>query len=394
MNRERGGAALAKMRIDGALYELKNKYSDFVYPLSRLKWEEYLEENTNGKCFATDGITVYYFTKQVLIYSKTQLQYEIMHIVLHGLMGHFQIKDYYAEKWYRDFIMEIQVKYLLTKANIQSQHYNNNYRMNYIGNLLDNDYSMRQYYVLQKQKETSAELKVYEELYVVDNHRYWDKQEEENKRMQLAAFWGDIQQVVLGEKVNYEYVENELARMKVLEGIVGIGGSKTATEQKVFSVRETGRKEYRDLLKELFSIEEVCKEVPDTIDPMFYHYGLELYENIPLIEPMENCEKVVFRTLVIAIDVSASCIDKKTMECFWGETYRCISQLKEQYVSGQILLIQCDDRIEKEEWLELEDFKEIPMEIKVYGCGGTDFVPVFKRLAKLEEEGKVIDALL
>lgn len=173
--------------------------------------------------------------------------------------------------------------------------------------------------------------------------------------------------------------------------LAGVG---KGSERGKFAVVQSRRKDYGDLLKELFLRTEVCREEPDSIDPMFYNYGFELYGDVALIEPMETCEQVTFHTLVIAIDVSGSCTDKEIMECFLGETYQCISQLKARHAQGQILLLQCDDGIQKEELLELKEFEEIPKEVNVVGSGGTNFIPVFERLTKFEEDGGKVNALL
>lgn len=432
--------SLARARIEAALYDLKHRYSDFIYPLSLLKWEECQEESKGRKCFATDGITVFYFSKQVLTNSKEHLQYEIMHIVMHGLLGHFQIKDYYKETLYRDLIMDIQVKYLMLKSGIQPHL--SQYGMNHIDRLLNRDYSMGQYYTLRKSKEVARNPEFLQQLCRGDDHAFWDRGDSENFKLQITVFWGNIQQAVLGEAVNVEDMvlwldEAASEGMDGSQGLSGLKGKNTSegktfdkgnngadrksaamekaeklckqlmkalggmlagagmgSEQARFAVGQSGRKDYGELLKELFSKTEVCREEPDSIDPMFYHYGFELYEDVPLIEPLETCEQVAFHTLAIAIDVSGSCTDKETMECFWGETYRCISQLKERHAQGQILLLQCDDGIQKEELLELEELDETPAEVSICGSGGTSFVPVFERLTRLEEDGGEVDALL
>ena len=45
---------------------------------------------------------------------------------------------------------------------------------------------------------------------------------------------------------------------------------------------------------------------PDEFDYNFYTYGFALYENMPLIEPLEYREVKRIREFVIAIDTSGS----------------------------------------------------------------------------------------
>ena len=46
---------------------------------------------------------------------------------------------------------------------------------------------------------------------------------------------------------------------------------------------------------------------PDSFDQAFYTYGLSLYGNMPLIEPLETREVQRIQQFVIVIDTSMSC---------------------------------------------------------------------------------------
>ena len=127
---------------------------------------------------------------------------------------------------------------------------------------------------------------------------------------------------------------------------------------------------------------------------MLYQYGFSLNADSPLVEPAEYSEQNTMDLLVIAIDVSGSCTNEKTMGKFWGETYECISQWGRYGCGGEFLLLQCDDAIQKEEWLRPEEVTEGAEQVSVLGFGGTDFRPVFERLEQLKEEGRKVDALL
>ena len=102
----------------------------------------------------------------------------------------------------------------------------------------------------------------------------------------------------------------------------------------------------------------------------------------------------MLHTLAIAVDVSGSCADEQTMSRFWRETYECISQLQRYAKTGEILLMQCDTVIQKEERLRLEEFEGAPKQVDVRGMSGTSFVPVFERLNAEQVEGREIDALI
>lgn len=369
---------LAKARIDAVLYELKHTYSDFIYPLSKLKWEE-RTENGNG-CLSTDGMIIYYEPELVLRVHKESLKHEILHIILHGLMGHFQIKDDYPEKVYRDIIMDVQVAYMMDRLQIPFEQRQN--RVERFGKLFNNDFSMGQYYKMSQNKELIANLDYYRRCSKVDDHAIWEK--DIRKKEQLVLFWKDIQIVVLGEEGEREALAAKLIAFET--------GSQN--KEVTFEINKTGTQNYGELLEELFRVREINREEPDSIDTMLYSYGLDLYEDVPLIEPIEICEKPVFHTLALAIDVSGSCTIDSVMKSFWGETYECIRQLKERHAEGEIILFQCDDRIQKEQRLELAAFTEEPLEVEIIGMGGTCFIPVFERLEQLQQEGIMVDALI
>lgn len=371
----------AKARIDAALYDLKNKFPDFIYPLSKLKWKERKCNPQDRELFSTDGLCIYYDPKRLLLYGKEQLQYEIMHVVFHGLLDHFSMKDDYSEKTYRDLCMDAQVCFLLS----QSAFFNRNagFGMAHTKEIFQNDYSMAQYHRLQCNPKVGANISFYRSACNVDDHRAWDEKKTASHGEMVKIFWGQAKELA--------GIDSENSFRKMLS--ITLKANENCKEE-TFKVGKGGKQNYRDLLKKLFRVREVCKEEEDSIDPMFYHYGLTLYEDVPLIEPMETCEKPALNTLVIAVDVSGSCTREDIMKSFWGETNECICQMRQNYVEGQILLLQCDDAIRWEEQIKLNEYVPKEEVIKVHGCGGTNFAPVFNRIEELEKEGMCVDALI
>lgn len=62
---------------------------------------------------------------------------------------------------------------------------------------------------------------------------------------------------------------------------------------------------------------------PDEFDYIFYTYGLKLYENMPLIEPLEYREVKRIREFVIAIDTSGS-VAGEQVQRFVQKTYNIL----------------------------------------------------------------------
>ncbi len=158
---------------------------------------------------------------------------------------------------------------------------------------------------------------------------------------------------------------------------------------RTLKVVQQHRKSYKDFLKRFALMREETKIDPDSFDYGFYQYGLEIYGNIPLVEENEYREARKIKTLVIAIDTSASCQDR-LVQRFLNETADILSRQESFFAKSDILIIECDDRVQEE--IYLKDPKELQRYadgFKLRGGYGTDFRPVFKRIEELRHAGKL-----
>ena len=76
------------------------------------------------------------------------------------------------------------------------------------------------------------------------------------------------------------------------------------TEPLIQSLKQLHKEkyDYRTFLKKFMQLGEKMEINDEEFDAIFYTYGLKLYENLPLIEPLEYKETRPLKTLVIAID--------------------------------------------------------------------------------------------
>ena len=65
--------------------------------------------------------------------------------------------------------------------------------------------------------------------------------------------------------------------------------------------------DYRSFSGVFLCFKEEIEVDPDSFDPVFYSYGMSLYGNMPLIEPLETKEVFRIEDFVIVIDTSMSC---------------------------------------------------------------------------------------
>lgn len=146
------------------------------------------------------------------------------------------------------------------------------------------------------------------------------------------------------------------------------------------------RYDYRRFLRQ-FAVEREEAELDiESFDYILYHYGMQRYGNLPLIEPLEYRQACRMEELVIAIDTSGSC-SRETVARFLGQTYQILSEKENFFSTMKIYLIQCDCVVQSvtcisnaKQWLEQAN------QIVIRGRGGTDFTPVFRYVDKLRTQ--------
>ena len=84
---------------------------------------------------------------------------------------------------------------------------------------------------------------------------------------------------------------------------------------------------------------------PDSFDYGFYAYGLELYGNIPLMEPLEYQETRKIHDLVIVIDTSDSCREG-VIAAFLSETRAILNQSDLFFQNANLHIIQNDAAVQ------------------------------------------------
>ncbi|MBN1462010.1 MAG: metallopeptidase [Armatimonadetes bacterium] len=159
------------------------------------------------------------------------------------------------------------------------------------------------------------------------------------------------------------------------------------------SLREVAREkyDYAEFLRRFAVPGEVMKVNDDEFDYVFYTYGLSLYGNMPLIEPLEYTESKLIREFVIAIDTSGS-VSGEPVQRFVQKTYNILKQSESFFTRVNVHIIQCDADIQEDVVItSQEEFDEYLRHMTIKGHGGTDFRPVFRYVDRLIEEGAFTD---
>ena len=143
--------------------------------------------------------------------------------------------------------------------------------------------------------------------------------------------------------------------------------------------------DYTAFLKKFAVMGEAMKINDDEFDYIFYTYGLQLYEKMPLIEPLEYKEIKAIKEFVIAIDTSGS-TSGELVQKFVQKTYNILKSSESFFTKINLHIIQCDADIQEDKKITCqEDFDEYLKTMEIRGLGGTDFRPVFEYVDKLRK---------
>ena len=206
-----------------------------------------------------------------------------------------------------------------------------------------------------------------------DDHRFWPKPGDQSPQARQAADqWKNLSQQMQTE-------------LETHQKDPGQGGEALAMQVKAAN---RSRRTYRDFLRRFAVLREELKADPDSFDLGFYAYGLSLYGNLPLIEPLESRETIKIEEFVIVVDTSLSC-SGELVKNFLRETYGMLRQSESFFRRTNIRILQCDDRVRTDRKITDMDQLAAYMEaFQLVGGGGTDFRPAFRYVDELIRAGE------
>ena len=151
------------------------------------------------------------------------------------------------------------------------------------------------------------------------------------------------------------------------------------------------RYDYSDFLRRFTMLSEEMKINDDEYDYIFYTYGLDLYGDMPLVEPLEYKETQRIRDFVICIDTSESC-NGELVKKFVEHTFSVMKKAEDFAHSVNIHVIQCDAKVQADTKIsDLRDVDDFMEGFFIRGLGGTDFRPAFAYVDQLRNRGELPD---
>ena len=200
-----------------------------------------------------------------------------------------------------------------------------------------------------------------------DDHQFWYQSPENQSRQPNQKDWDDIR----------EKMQSEMELF-----------SKEASQEaghlaETLRVENREKYDYRDFLRKFSVLKEEMKVDLDTFDYIFYNYGMNMYGNMPLIEPLETSEVQKIEDFVIVIDTSMSC-KGELVKVFLEQTYQILSQTESFFRRINIRILQCDEKVQDDTKIENgEQLRRYMEHLEIKGQGGTDFRPAFLYVQEL-----------
>lgn len=264
------------------------------------------------------------------------------------------------------------------------------------------------YHYLKQEKITVDELLNMEQLFLVDDHQFFEAPKREEKKKNDPE--QERENNKSGEEENQENNREENGKQQVQSALAALSekwkqiSENMKTNLETFSAQAGARAggllasltvdnreeyDFADFLRKFTRPKEEMKLDEETFDTAFYTYGLKLYGNLPLIEPLEYREENKIEEFVIVVDTSGSCQNGEVKE-FLEDIFAILKDSGLFTRRYRVHLLQCDTAVHSDILVtSAEQAEEIRKNFTMYGGGGTDFRAAFEYIRQQREDGKM-----
>ncbi len=397
----------------------------------------------SGVMYMTEGDILYIDPYQLLKkFEKTQQlpQREFVHVLLHFLLLHPFVGVEINQRWWNiacDMVVENLILEILPEEEDLLRE-DKQGALRQVMEHIEKTLTAEKLYALFKQGLFADDLDEFEKIFFCDSHDLWyqrkpgqkpsqEKPQESTPHQkpdsndQQPETQGDTQQNFMsqddapepgepaqeqaeqkpmGEPAFTQEQIDELEEswqkaaksMKVdLETISKASGERLSGLLKELEVSTHEVIDYREFLRQFAVKNEDMRLSDDEFDYIFYTYGLQLYEDMPLIEPLEYRTNNEIRDFCIVIDTSSSVTGTVVQE-FINTTFDVLASENTYAQKVNIHIIQCDNAVQSDTKItSVNEINQWAKNFKLKGFGGTDFRPAFKYINELYHSGEFND---
>ncbi|MCR5136571.1 MAG: VWA-like domain-containing protein [Oscillospiraceae bacterium] len=230
-----------------------------------------------------------------------------------------------------------------------------------------------------------------EELFRADDHRAWfssdNNRDRQNERNEDSPDLPEPNAPPMETEQEWRSVADSIEAD--LETISREAGDAAAGLRRALRRLNREKRDYAAFLRKFAVRGEVMQLDPAEFDWIYYTYGLQLYGNMPLIEPLEYREDLRIRSFVIAVDTSGS-ISEELVHAFLQKTFNILKASESFFSRVDVRILQCDLQIQDE--VRISSTSDLDAALKgltLKGFGGTDFRPVFDYIERQRQAGEL-----
>lgn len=331
----------------------------------------------------TDGQTLYFHPATAVrdyLERKDSIAAQLMHIIAHGLLGHIPKRQGQQPQLF-DAVADIKAAAFADRLPINLPRTADRETVRHMWEW--DKLTLEAAYLAPESREAALELIRKSKPLEMDDHGAWlppDSGKGGGQGSGIADRW--------------ESAARQVAEALAKSGRGQLFGTMAGEMCEDYGDAEESGVSYKEFLRMFCSSRERQEVDPDSISRPWYHLGLQLTGNAPFVEPEELREDAHDLDLAVALDTSGSCCGD-IMKGFLGELLAILRDAGGPRV--RMTLIQCDAEIQRVQTLSKEeDADSLARDFSVYGCGGTDFRPVFDYIEQQRQdpEGRPFRGLL
>ena len=353
----------------------------------------------------TDGESIYYNPIHLLKNFRIDRKYcvrEYLHMVFHCLFRHMFLGTLTNERLWNlacDIAVEVAISELKLDSVTILREASETFEAASLNNHVNKLTAEKIYKYLIDKDLNEERLQKLEQTFLYDDHSYWfnknknsssNENSSSNKANNNGIFDNDSSGNLLFRNcldLIQDWKDISERMQQDLETFSKQRGDTAGNMMQNLKEINREKYDYTAFLKKFAVLTEAMKINDDEFDYIFYTYGLSLFKNMPLIEPLEYKDVKKIKEFVIAIDTSGS-TSGELVQKFVQKTYNILKN-EESFARRIILhIIQCDAEIQEDVKItNQEEFDSYIKNMNIKGQGGTDFRPVFEYIAKLQQDG-------
>lgn len=341
--------------------------------LSALSWQPAEGIDT----FGTDGEFLYYSMERLLqVYpvNSAFLNRLYLHSILHCIFSHLWLCGSRQRPLW-DLACDVMVEYTIDHLNKAStKRVLSLLRKDLYSRLEEQQMGISAAVIYQYLLEISPEeFQALQREFYTDTHKYWPESKQQNMAPEVI-------------QKRWEQIGRQ-TQMRMEQRGADQAEGQELLEQEMRAGRS--RRGYRDFLRKLTVLREEMHLDPEEYDLNYYSYGLRLYGNMPLLEPVETREIQKIQDFVIVVDTSYSTSGDQ-VKAFLQETFDILLEKEHFFADSRIHVIQCDDQVQSDQLITNEkELEKLLQSFTIIGGGGTDFRPAFVYVNQLREKGEL-----